>query len=49
MTLGPLKCRAAIAYAPNKPLVIEEINVAVPKSGEVRVKMVATGVCHTVK
>jgi S-(hydroxymethyl)glutathione dehydrogenase/alcohol dehydrogenase len=43
MTLESLKCRAAVAYAPNKPLVVEEIMVAPPKAGEVRVKMVATG------
>ena len=28
-------------------LAIEEIEVAAPKAGEVRVKIIATGVCHT--
>ena len=28
-------------------MVIEEVEVAAPKKGEVRVKVVATGVCHT--
>jgi len=43
MTLEPLKCRAAVAYAPNQALVVEEIIVGPPKSGEIRVKMLATG------
>ena len=42
------QCRAAVAYAPNQPLVIEDIIVAAPQSGEVRIKMIASGVCHTV-
>jgi len=31
---------------PNQPLVIEEIDVMLPKAGEVLVKIVASGVCH---
>jgi S-(hydroxymethyl)glutathione dehydrogenase/alcohol dehydrogenase len=42
-----MKARAAIAMEAGKPLVIEEIEVAGPKAGEVLVQMVATGVCHT--
>ncbi|MFZ9129473.1 MAG: S-(hydroxymethyl)glutathione dehydrogenase/class III alcohol dehydrogenase [Pseudomonadales bacterium] len=42
-----MKARAAIAMEAGKPLVIEEIDVAGPKAGEVLVQMVATGVCHT--
>uniref|UniRef100_A0A3B4UX87 Alcohol dehydrogenase 1 n=1 Tax=Seriola dumerili TaxID=41447 RepID=A0A3B4UX87_SERDU len=42
-----IKCRAAVAWEPNKPLVIEEIEVAPPQANEVRIKIVATGVCHT--
>lgn len=42
-----VKCRAAIAWGPNQPLTIEEIDVMPPKAGEVLVKIVATGVCHT--
>ena len=42
-----MKTRAAIAIAPNKPLVIEEIDLAGPKAGEVLVEIMATGVCHT--
>jgi len=43
----PIKCKAAVAWEPKKPLVIEEVEVAPPKEGEVRVKILATGVCHT--
>ncbi len=42
-----MKSRAAIAWAAGKPLVIDEVDVAGPKAGEVLVRMVATGVCHT--
>uniref|UniRef100_A0A3Q3N7W2 Alcohol dehydrogenase 1-like n=1 Tax=Labrus bergylta TaxID=56723 RepID=A0A3Q3N7W2_9LABR len=42
-----IKCKAAVAWEPNKPLVIEEIEVAPPQANEIRIKMVATGVCHT--
>lgn len=39
--------RAAVALAAGKPLSIEEIHVDGPKAGEVLVKIVASGVCHT--
>ncbi|SOD98099.1 S-(hydroxymethyl)glutathione dehydrogenase/class III alcohol dehydrogenase [Caenispirillum bisanense] len=39
--------RAAVAWEVNKPLQIEEVQVAAPKAGEVLVRIVATGVCHT--
>ncbi len=42
-----IKSRAAVAFAANKPLEIVEVDVAPPKEGEVLVKIVATGVCHT--
>ncbi len=42
-----MKTRAAIAIAPNKPLVIEEIDLAGPRTGEVLVEIKATGICHT--
>ena len=42
-----MKSLAAVAWEPNKPLVIEEIDVAAPKQGEVMIKMHATSVCHT--
>src|SRR5579859_6577822 len=43
----PMKSRAAVAFAPGKPLEIVEIDVAPPKAGEVLVKITHTGVCHT--
>jgi S-(hydroxymethyl)glutathione dehydrogenase / alcohol dehydrogenase len=42
-----MKTRAAIAIAPNQPLVIEEVDLEGPKAGEVLVEIMATGVCHT--
>jgi S-(hydroxymethyl)glutathione dehydrogenase/alcohol dehydrogenase len=42
-----VKARAAVAHEAGKPLVIEEIDVEGPKPGEVLVRLVATGVCHT--
>lgn len=42
-----IRCKAAVAWAAGEPLSIEEIEVAPPKAGEVRVRIVATGVCHT--
>ena len=42
-----MKSRAAVAWAAGKPLSIEEVDVAGPKAGEVLVRIVATGVCHT--
>ena len=42
-----MKSRAAVAWEAGKPLSIEEVEVAGPKEGEVLVRIVATGVCHT--
>src|SRR5690606_5584702 len=42
-----MKSRAAVAFAPGKPLEIVESDVAPPKKGEVLVKITHTGVCHT--
>ena len=42
-----MKARAAVAWEPKKPLVIEQVEVEGPKEGEVLLKVVATGVCHT--
>ena len=42
-----MKSRAAVAWEAGKPLSIEEIDVAGPRAGEVLVRNVATGVCHT--
>ena len=42
-----MKTRAAVAWGAGQPLEVEEIEIAGPKPGEVMVRMVATGVCHT--
>ncbi|MGF1458933.1 MAG: S-(hydroxymethyl)glutathione dehydrogenase/class III alcohol dehydrogenase [Leptolyngbyaceae cyanobacterium] len=42
-----MKTRAAIAWEAGKPLEIDEIDLAAPQSGEVLVRITATGVCHT--
>jgi S-(hydroxymethyl)glutathione dehydrogenase/alcohol dehydrogenase len=42
-----MKTRAAIAFEVGKPLVIDEVDLAGPKAGEVLVELKATGVCHT--
>jgi S-(hydroxymethyl)glutathione dehydrogenase/alcohol dehydrogenase len=42
-----MKTRAAVAWEPKKPLVIEELDLEGPKAGEVLVEIKATGVCHT--
>lgn len=42
-----IKSRAAVAWAAGRPLEITEVDVAPPRAGEVLVRIVATGVCHT--
>ncbi len=42
-----MKSQAAVLRAGNGPFAIEEIEVADPGPGEVRVRMVAAGMCHT--
>lgn len=39
-----ITCRAAVVFAAGEPFKIEEIQVDPPKAGEVRVKIVATGI-----
>ena len=42
-----MKVRAAVAWAPKEPLSVEMVDLEGPKKGEVLVRIVATGVCHT--
>jgi S-(hydroxymethyl)glutathione dehydrogenase / alcohol dehydrogenase len=42
-----MRTRAAVAFNPKQPLEIVDIEVDGPKSGEVLVEVMATGVCHT--
>ena len=39
--------RAAICYQLGEPLVIEEVNIDPPQRGEVKVKLVASAICHS--
>lgn len=42
-----IKCKAAIAWEIKKPLSLEQIEVAPPKAHEVRIKILASGVCRS--
>lgn len=42
-----MKTRAAVAIAPETDLEIREVDVDAPRADELRVKIVASGVCHT--
>ncbi|WP_334013661.1 S-(hydroxymethyl)glutathione dehydrogenase/class III alcohol dehydrogenase [Alteromonas sp. S167] len=42
-----IKSKAAVAWGPGEPLKMEEVDVELPKKGEVLVRIVASGVCHT--
>ncbi len=42
-----MKSRAAVAWEAGQPLSIEEVDVDGPRDGEVLVRLVASGVCHT--
>ena len=44
-----ITCKAAVAWEAGKDLSIEDIEVAPPKAGEVRIEIYYTGVCHTGK
>ena len=37
--LQVIKCKAAVAWEPGKPLCVEEVEVAPPKAHEVRIKV----------
>jgi S-(hydroxymethyl)glutathione dehydrogenase / alcohol dehydrogenase len=42
-----VKIRAAVLEEFGKPLVVQELDLAEPRAGEVLVRLVACGVCHT--
>ncbi|XP_042073981.1 alcohol dehydrogenase 1-like, partial [Haplochromis burtoni] len=42
-----IKCKAVVAWEPQQPVVIEEIEVAPPQANEVRIKIVSTALCHS--
>lgn len=45
--MNTMKTRAAVAWAAGEPLSIEDVDLQLPQKGEVLVRIVATGVCHT--
>src|SRR3954451_14003391 len=42
-----MKVRAAVLEAFGEPLAVQEVDLAGPRAGEVLVRLVACGVCHT--
>ena len=42
-----MKTKAAVLWEVNAPWSVEEIELDPPKAGEVLVKMVASGMCHS--
>ena len=42
-----MRIRAAVLEEFGQPLVVQEVELAEPKGGEVLVRLVACGVCHT--
>ena len=42
-----MKVQAAVAVGKEQPFIIQELELDEPRAGEARVRMVASGVCHT--
>ena len=42
-----MKMKAAVLYDPSQPLIIQEVDLAPPQQGEVLVRLVASGICHS--
>ncbi|KAK8497172.1 hypothetical protein V6N13_026897 [Hibiscus sabdariffa] len=42
-----ITCKAAVAWGPGQPLVIQDVRVAPPQKMEVRLKVLFTSICHT--
>src|SRR4051794_2919683 len=42
-----MRTRAAVAYEPGKPLVVEDVDLEGPRAAEVLIELKATGICHT--
>eukprot|EP00397_Hematodinium_sp_SG-2012_P034407 GEMP01036905.1.p1 GENE.GEMP01036905.1~~GEMP01036905.1.p1 ORF type:complete len:260 (+),score=46.27 GEMP01036905.1:59-838(+) len=45
--MSTIECLAAVAFEAKKPLEMVKVQVLPPGKGEVRIKMVATALCHT--
>ncbi|XP_010933295.2 alcohol dehydrogenase-like 6 isoform X1 [Elaeis guineensis] len=46
-TPGVITCKAAVAWGPGEPLVLEEVEVDPPNPMEIRVKVVCTSLCRS--
>jgi S-(hydroxymethyl)glutathione dehydrogenase / alcohol dehydrogenase len=46
-TPAPMRIRAAVLEQFGEPLAVQELDLAEPRAGEVLVRLVACGVCHT--
>lgn len=42
-----MKTRAAVMYGTKEPLVVEELDLEMPRAGEVLIRMGAAGICHS--
>merc|ERR550519_525450 len=42
-----ITCKAAVAWEAKKPLDVTDVQIAPPKKGEVRFKVIANALCHT--
>ena len=42
-----MKCRSAVVYEHGGPVVVEDLNLASPKDGEVLIRMGASGICQS--
>jgi S-(hydroxymethyl)glutathione dehydrogenase/alcohol dehydrogenase len=47
MATQPITCKAAVCWGAKQDFVVEDVIVGPPAAGEVRIIIVATGVCHT--
>ena len=45
--VGPLECKAAVAWEKGGDLKVERVVVEAPMVGEVRIKLVSASICHT--
>src|SRR5436189_1598275 len=45
--IAPMQMRAAVLEEFGKPLVVQDVELAEPRAGEVLVRLAACGVCHT--
>uniref|UniRef100_A0A8C6PV99 Alcohol dehydrogenase-like N-terminal domain-containing protein n=1 Tax=Nothobranchius furzeri TaxID=105023 RepID=A0A8C6PV99_NOTFU len=47
LCLKVIRCKAAVVWGSKQPLVMEEVEVDPPQKEEVRIKVVATGLCQS--